>query len=189
MFTPPTQAMISSGYNVVTYPLNNIDNNTPIEFEIKGSKDEYLDMGKMFLHTIACIVAEKGDPKVNNFAYSLYQQVQVEFNNTPVNSPVNRYSYLAYLCTLLNYGSEAKKSHLQSSLWSKDTAGEFDNIDPSIVDKLSPPKPRAYNHGFVERAKNLTGGKSFELYSRLHVDAFNTDRLLLNLVDVKIKLT
>jgi hypothetical protein len=196
MFTPPTQAMITSGYYVDTYPLNNIDNNTPIEFEIKGSKDEYLDMGKMFLHTIACIVDEKGDPMgavdcapVNNLAHSLYQQVQAEFNNTPVNSPVNSYSYLAYLCTLLNYGSEAKKSHLQSCLWSKDTAGEFDNIDPSIVDKQTPPKPRAYNHGFVERAKNLTGGKSFELYSRLHVDAFNTDRLLLNLVDVKIKLT
>jgi hypothetical protein len=62
MFTPPTQAMLTSGYFVDTYPLNNIDNNTPIEFEIKGSKDEYLDMGKMFLHTIACIVDEKGDP-------------------------------------------------------------------------------------------------------------------------------
>jgi hypothetical protein len=45
MFTPPTQAMLTSGYFVDTYPLNNIDNNTPIEFEIKGSKDEYLDIG------------------------------------------------------------------------------------------------------------------------------------------------
>jgi hypothetical protein len=27
------------------------------------------------------------------------------------------------------------------------------------------------------------------MYSRLHVDAFNPDRLLLNLVDIKIKLT
>ena len=41
MFTPPTQAMITGGYYVDIYPLNNIDNNTPIEFEIKGSKDEY----------------------------------------------------------------------------------------------------------------------------------------------------
>jgi hypothetical protein len=37
MFTPPTQAMILRVYYVDTYPLNNIDNNTPIEFEIKGS--------------------------------------------------------------------------------------------------------------------------------------------------------
>jgi hypothetical protein len=100
MFTPPTQAMITSGYDVETYPLNNIDNNTPIDFEIKCSKDEYLVTEKMFLHTIVCIVDEKGDfmgavdcAPVTNLAYSLYQQVQVEFNNTPVNSPVNSYSY------------------------------------------------------------------------------------------------
>jgi hypothetical protein len=68
---------------------------------------------------------------VNNLANSLYQQVQVEFNNTPVNSPVNSYSYLAYLCTLLNYGSKAKKSHLQSCIWSKDTAGEWFMINES----------------------------------------------------------
>ena len=37
LFTPPTQAMITGGYYVDIYPLNNIDNNTPIEFEIKGS--------------------------------------------------------------------------------------------------------------------------------------------------------
>ena len=30
MFTPPTQAMILSGYYVDTYPINNIDNDTPI---------------------------------------------------------------------------------------------------------------------------------------------------------------
>ena len=48
MFTPPTQAMITVGYYVDTYSLNNIDNKTPIEFEIKGSKDEYIDKAKIF---------------------------------------------------------------------------------------------------------------------------------------------
>ncbi len=41
----------------------------------------------------------------------------------------------------------------------------------------------------MERGKAVALSKPFELYSRLHVDAFNTDRLLLNLVDIKIKLT
>ena len=197
MFTPPTQAMITGGYYVDTYPLNNIDNNTPIEFEIKGSKDEYIDTAKIFLHVIACVVDEKGDPipnttvcaPVNNLAHSLYQQVQVEYNNTPVNSPVNSYSYLAYLNTLLNYGSDAKETHLKSCLWSKDTADQFDNIDPSIVDKSTPPKAIPHNRGFLERQSYVSESKQFELFSRLHVDAFNTDRLLLNLVDIKIKLT
>jgi hypothetical protein len=195
MFTPPTQAMITGGYYVDTYPLNNIDNNTPIEFEIKGSKDEYIDKAKMFLHVIGQVVDEDGKElkaedicaPVNNLAHSLYQQVQVEYNNTPVNSPVNSYSYLAYFSTLLNYGSDAKNSHLQSSLWSKDTASEFDNLVNSKVDNSN--KAQKYNNGFLERGKAVALSKPFELYSRLHVDAFNTDRLLLNLVDIKIKLT
>ena len=197
MFTPPTQAMIMSGYYVDTYPLNNIDNNTPIEFEIKGSKDEYIDTGKMFLQVIAQIVDETGRDlvntticaPVNNLAHSLYQQVQVEYNNTPVNSPVNSYSYLAYLCTLLNYGADAKNSHLKSSLWAKDTAEQFDNINPAKMNTATPPVARAYNKGFVERGDVVSLSKPFELYSRVHVYAFNTDRLLLNLVDIKIKLT
>ena len=41
--------------------MNNIDNNTPIEFEIKGSKDEYIDTGKMFLHVTAQVVDEAGN--------------------------------------------------------------------------------------------------------------------------------
>jgi len=82
MFTPPTQAMITREYYVDTYPLNNIDNNTPIEFEIKGSKDEYIDKAKMFLHVIGQVVDEDGKElkadgicaPVNNLAHSLYQQ-------------------------------------------------------------------------------------------------------------------
>jgi hypothetical protein len=49
MFTPPTQSMITGGHYVDIYPHNNIDNNTPIEFEINGSKDEYIDHGKLLL--------------------------------------------------------------------------------------------------------------------------------------------
>jgi hypothetical protein len=189
--------MITGGYYVDIYPLNNIDNNTPIEFEIKGSKDEYIDHGKMFLHVIGQIVDDVGNnianttvcAPVNNMAHSLYQQVQVEFNNTPVNSPVNSYSYLAYLSTLLNYGTDAKNSHLKSWLGAKDTAEEFDNINPSKLDTSTPPVPRPYNVGFVERSEAVSSSKPFEMYSRLHVEAFNTHRLLLNLVDIKIKLT
>ena len=123
MFTPPTQAMITGGYYVDTFSLNNIDNNKPIQFKIKGSKDEYIDKAKIFLHVIGQVVDEDGIELkagdicalVNNLAHSLYQQVQVEYNKTPVNSPVNSYSYLAYFNTLLNYGSDAKNSQLQSS--------------------------------------------------------------------------
>ena len=124
---------------------------------------------------------------INNLAHSLYQQVQVYYNNTPVNSSVNSYAHCSYLNTLLNHGTDAKNTHLQTCLWSKDTANQFDNIDPK--DKNAANVARDVNAGFVARQKIIAESKTFELFSRLNVDAFNTDRLLLNLVDVKIKLT
>ena len=57
------------------------------------------------------------------------------------------------------------------------------------MDNNVPPRPVAFNRGFVKRQSIVKESKQFELYSRLHVDAFNTDRLLLNLIDIKIKLT
>jgi hypothetical protein len=78
---------------------------------------------------------------------------------------------------------------MKSCLWAKDTAVEFDNINPSKLDTSTPPVPRPYNVGFVERSEAVSSSKPFEMYSRLHVDAFNSDRLLLNHVDIKIKLT
>jgi hypothetical protein len=48
MFTPPTQAMITGGYYVDIYPLNNIDNNTPIEFKFKVQRMSILITGKCF---------------------------------------------------------------------------------------------------------------------------------------------
>ncbi len=64
---------------------------------------------------------------------------------------------------------------------------EFDNINPSKLDTSTPPIPRPYNVGFLERSEAVSSSKPFESYSRLHVDAFNTDQLPLNLVDIKIK--
>ena len=196
MFTPPTQAMILGSYYVDVYPINNIDNDTPIEFEIKGSKDEYIDTSKTYLYVLAQVTDDKDKvilstdecAPVNNLAHSLYQQVQVYYNNTPVNSSVNSYAHCSYINTLLNYGVDAKNTHLQSCLWSKDTAQQFDNIDPKSLE-ADGTTPREVNKGFVERQKVIALSKPFELYSRLHIDAFNTDRLLLNLVDIKIKLT
>jgi hypothetical protein len=67
-------------------------------------------------------------------------------------------------------------------LWSKYTASEFDNLVNSTKDISN--KAKKYKYGFMERGKAVALSKPFELYSRLHVDAFITDRLLLNLVDV-----
>ena len=58
---------------------------------------------------------------------SLFNQVDVFFNQKPVSPPTNVYAYRAYIETLLNYGPSAKTSHLTSVLWYGDTAAKMDN--------------------------------------------------------------
>ena len=46
---------------------------------------------------------------VNNFMHSIFNQVNVFFNQKPVFRPNNAYAYRSYIETLLNYRSAAKK--------------------------------------------------------------------------------
>jgi len=54
---------------------------------------------------------------INNFMHSLFNQVDVFFNQKLVFPPPNNaYTYRAYIETLLNYGPAAKTFHLTSVL-------------------------------------------------------------------------
>ena len=68
---------------------------------------------------------------VNNFLHSIFNQVDVYFNQKLVSPPNNAYPYIAYIETLLNYGPAAKGSHLTTNLWIADKAGEMDAVPGS----------------------------------------------------------
>ena len=50
---------------------------------------------------------------VNNFLHSLFNQVDVFYNQKAVLPSSNTYAYCTYIETLLNYSNETKKSHLR----------------------------------------------------------------------------
>ncbi len=66
----------------------------------------------------------------------------------------------------------------------KDTASAFENLDKGLVkteDKLEK------NQGFIDRRQRvLDGNGKLELLTKIHCDIFNTDRYLLNNVELKI---
>jgi len=45
------------------------------------------------------------------------------------------------------------------------------------------------NSGYARRLNNLSKGNSIEPYGRLHADLFNSDKMLINVLDMNIKLT
>ena len=74
----------------------------------------------------------------------------------------------------MNYGPAAKNSYLTSVLWYNDSAGKMeDGKDANI--------------GLVQRRKFLSATKS-SLTSHLHCDVFNQEKLLINGVEVRVRL-
>ena len=159
LHTPETQAMILNGKWV-----------------------DYIDLSETYLYTEVKIVAEKDGADVkdtdkiapaNYFLHSLFNQVEISLNNKLVTGSVTGYAYRSIIEALLNHGEDAKKSHLQSALFYKDTAGKMDEKETD-------------NAGFVKRRANIK--KTIEMYGRIHADVFFQNRYLLNNVNLQIKM-
>lgn len=194
-YVPPTNTSVESGQWSSYYPTISPSTNTgPIEFEVKAS-NEYVDLARTILYMVVRfnvrnpeLKGETDDPNnslklsaygpVNNFASSLFSQVDVELNGTSIETTNETYPYRAYITDLLNFGQDAKNSFLQSSLFYKDTPGQMDNLNV-LGDTV--------NHGLLDRRNVvIKGNGQIELISRLYNDFFNTSRYLLNGVNMKL---
>lgn len=111
---------------------------------------------------------------VNNFMHSLFNQVDIFFNQKLVSPPNNAYAYRAYIETLLNYGPAAKNSHLTSVMWYEDTSGAMTEFD--------------LNQGFVKRHSLTSNNKKLDLMGHLHCVVFNQERFLINGVEMRLRI-
>ena len=148
---------------------------------------------------------------VNNFLHSLFRQVDVYFNGKQVTPAMGTYAYRSYLETLLNYDVSAKESQLSSAMYYKDTAGQMDEAGslPSSMtiknvtavtsasngndatlttENVSIPVPGTGNQGFAKRHTFIENSKKFTLSGPIFTDVFMSDRLLINMLDLKVVL-
>ncbi|XP_074115789.1 uncharacterized protein F54H12.2-like [Cotesia typhae] len=184
LFTlPPTQTSIEQSQWTYYNPMASLSDDTPIEFVIPGHGEEYIDLSHTMIKIKAKIVQSDGTVvendvvgPINNFLHSMFNQVDVFFNQKIISPPNNAYAYRAYIESCLNYGVDAKTTHLKMALWSMDTLGEFDSVEK---DK---------NKGLKDRMTFTTNGKEFEMMGHLHCDVFNQDKFLLNGVEMRIRL-
>jgi hypothetical protein len=181
---PPTQEAVETGHSLSYRPISSITSNAPIEFCISNSGDEYIDLAHTLLYLKVKIqrpTRANGEQRVtdevgptNNFLHSLFTQVDVLLNQRCVTPPSNNYNYRAYISNLLNYGQDAKNSHLTSSLWYKDTAGSMEASDE--------------NEGYSSRKEFTLNDRVFDMISPLHIDLKSVSKYLLNGVEMTIKL-
>ena len=163
-------------------PTNSLEGSNVIEFIVRGN-DSVIDLHNCYIQTKIKIVKDDGTnvpaAKVvgilNYPGATLFQQVDVFLNNTQVlTSP--HYAYKSYLETLLTYSAAAKKTWLQGALFFKDTSTGMDTMTDANV-------------GFKDRRAFLKESKSVELFSKIHCDLFNQERMLVNGVDLKLVMT
>jgi hypothetical protein len=182
--TPLTQAAIEYGYKVAYKPVASLEGSTQFEFVVSGHGEELIDLAHTNFHLLAKVTKGgssttiNADDKIttapiNNWAHSLFSNIEVTLNGKRLSSPANTYSYQAYIESLLNYGPSAKKSHLTSRLWYKDTPGKFNDFKDNV--------------GLTKRASFITSGKTVDLMSNIHHELFGSDKLLINGVEMRIK--
>ena len=209
---PPTQQSLERGRWIDYAPLSSVQNpNSAITFLIAGT-DEYIDLSKTILTVTGNIMKKDGTTKltggdqsnvapVNNFLHSLFRQVDVYLNGKQVTPAMGTYAYRSYIETLLNYDVSAKESQFSSALYYKDTAGEMEATGSlpttkvlnykNVSDNNASVKYYAAgtgNQGFAKRHQFITNGNQFVLSGPIFADIFMTDRLLLNMMDLKVVL-
>ncbi|GFW89632.1 uncharacterized protein TNCV_1025161 [Trichonephila clavipes] len=172
-FERGTQTVIQDGQWKQFHPLSNVFDNAPVEFHISGSAEDYIDLSQTQLYVKAKIVKVDNTPitkddtigPVNLFLHSLFSQVDVSLNDRVVSNSSNTYPYRSYIETLLNHGYDSKTSQLTAELFYKDS-----------------------DDGLKKRTEFFKESATVDMIGCIHSDLFHQDRLLLNLVDLKIKL-
>ena len=157
----------------------------PIEFVIKPLSD-YIDINKTELRLVVKITKRNGGDTgagkkytlINNALHSIVKQFTIKLNETLVTEQSDTQAYNAYIKTLLNYPEQAKKSYLTKALYYKDTAGHMDEVDNTAE----------RNMGLKKRATFTSGDAELGMVGVPLCDLFNVDKLLLDNIEIKIKI-
>ena len=215
---PPTNVTLEDSKWMEYYPISSTLNSdtAPIEFEIKGQGDEYLDLSQTYLQMVCKFTKADGtnltgggstSTPVNNILHSLFSEIDVSLNGKVVTPGTDTYPYKAYLEKLLSYAPKTLETQMRAcSLWEKDTAGHMDEVKlealaqspvefavvnnkVNIADVIPTPEypDDSKNVGLRKRHEKITDSKEIVLMDRLHLDLFEQEKCLPNGVDVRLR--
>lgn len=179
---PATQTNVENGQWAEYFPVNSVSGTQPIEFNISGTGNDYLDLKNTLLYLKVRITKKNGDNldvdqdvgPVNNWLHSLFSEVELILNDKLLSSTNKTYPYRAYIETLLSYGSAAKETQLTASMWYKDTAKHMQDRTEDNV-------------GFTKRKEMMSESRIVDLIGRPHLDICFQDRYLINGVNVRLR--
>lgn len=174
------QGSIENSHIIEFRPVTALIDAQQIEFSIDVGPGKFLDMQNMFMAMKGKCVKQDGTDYVaaddNRFSlinYSLntmFDQVDISLNGTLISQSTNTYHYQSYMECISEYDSSSLETYLRSSGFYQpltDDAYDFDAIDAKL-------------HRIVNQSKIFT------LYGRPHGSIFNSDKLLISGVTMKL---
>lgn len=185
LFTPSfVQSDIQHGYYEEAFPISKLNDNGPIEFILENASDKFIDLANSRLKVKLQIQKGNGNAleedevtvPINYIIGTLISQVDIKLGGTMISASNNTYAYRAYLETLLNYGSDAKKSQLQMGLYQKEPSSAIEIIDPT------------QNVVIADRLNLFKQSRIVEVCGKIHSDIFHQGRLIPNGVSLKVTL-
>ena len=182
---PLIRTSVVKGSWLEVRPTNALEDDGAIDFEISGSGTDYFDLANTFIKAKIRVLTPHGNvgypdtamvAPVNNILHSMFSKVDVLLNGKTVCSSDHHYAHRAYLESLLNFGPDTKNGELSASLWHEDTPEHFEALN-------------AENAGFTTRRQLGQQGRTIGLMGRVYADLFNQSRIMIDGVDIHIKLT
>jgi hypothetical protein len=186
---PPKACGIQKVQWIDFRPVSQSGNDTPIEFNISGAGAAYTDLSRTYLHLRARIT-KNGNPiedtddvsPINLFLHGLFSQVDISLQQKLVYNSGRFYPYKSYIETILNYTKD-DGPRLESECFFKDYYGAMNSnsVDPTV-------ETTQVNTGLFKRNQRVKGGKWCDMIGKIHGDLCQMERLILNGVDISIKL-
>lgn len=120
---PPTNIALQESTWMEYYPVASTLNSdtAPIEFDIQGEGDEFIDLSQTYLQVVCKFT--KGDGSnltglnsnstpVNNILHSFFTEIDVTLNGKIISPGTDTYPYKAYLEKLLSYRSNTLETQM-----------------------------------------------------------------------------
>ena len=181
----PKQVVLDSANFAEVFPVGNIKDDTPIEFNICGTPEDFIDLNNTMLEVQVKIVNASAGVNlidnelvapINNWLCSLFEDITLHIGETLVEGGDHMFPYKAYLTQLFSHNKASKGTQLLASGWYPDLAGKFEDAAGNTT-------------GFVKRVALTKGSALVQLCGPLPLDFFMQNKYLLHNTDLKLKLS
>ena len=125
----PSDTSLQSREWIEYRPINQVTDTAALEFNIPAQSSAYIDLKRSVLRLKVKVVQRDDTPitegevvtLINLPLHTIFRQVEVNLQQTPLSHTGNNYPYKAYIDTLLKTNTAIQKAALRSQLFYKDT--------------------------------------------------------------------